>query len=105
MSPAAGLDFGSQLVGSTTASQSITLFNDPTDPNTATVNFVGKVLVKGDYAETDDCPFSLAPGSICTLTVTFNPKIVGFEPGTLTINYTPEPGGVPQIVHLRGTGQ
>jgi len=105
MSPAAGLDFGSQLVGSTTASQSITLFNDPTDPNTATVNFVGRVLVKGDYAETDDCPFSLAPGSICTLTVTFNPKIVGFEPGTLTINYTPEPGGVPQIVHLRGTGQ
>jgi hypothetical protein len=105
MSPAAGLDFGNQLVGSTTAAQTITLFNDPADPNSATVNFVGKVVKTGNYVETDDCPFSLAPGGICTLTVTFTPKAVGFAPGTLTINYTPEPGGVPQIVRLRGTGQ
>jgi len=30
---------------------------------------------------------------------------VGFDPGTITINYTPEPTGDPQLVYLRGTGQ
>jgi len=30
---------------------------------------------------------------------------VGFIPGKLTINYSPEPFGVPQFVYLRGTGQ
>jgi len=105
MSPGAGLDFGTQAVGSATQALTITLFNDPSDPNSATVNFVGKVVVKGDYSETDDCPFSLAPGGTCTLTVTFKPKVVGFDPGTLTINYTPEPTSSPQTVYLRGTGR
>jgi hypothetical protein len=49
------------------------------------VNFVGKLTVKGDYSEADDCPFSLAPGSSCTVTVGFKPKIVGFDPGSITI--------------------
>jgi hypothetical protein len=105
MSPGAALDFGNQPRGKASVPQTITLFNDPADPNSATVNFIGKVVVKGDYSETDDCPFSLAPGGICTLTVTFNPKVAGFDPGTLTINYTPEPTGSAQIVYLRGTGQ
>ena len=105
MSPAAAVDFGTQTVGQATTQQTITLFNDPADPNSATVNFVGKVVVKGDYTETDDCPFSLAPGGTCTLTVTFKPKIVGYDPGMLTINVTPEPTGSAQIVHLRGAGQ
>jgi hypothetical protein len=105
MSPGAGLNFGNQPVGKATLPQTITLFNDPADPNSATVNFIGKVAVKGNYSETDDCPFSLAPGGSCTLTVTFKPTAVGFDPGTLTINYTPEPTGQAQIVYLHGTGQ
>jgi hypothetical protein len=105
MSPGAGMDFGNQPEGKGSAAQSITLFNDPNDPNAGTVSFVGKIVVKGDYSESDNCPFSLAPGAICTLTVTFKPKIVGFDPGSLTINVTPEPTGSPQIVQLRGTGQ
>jgi hypothetical protein len=107
MTPAAGLDFGIQPIGDPTfipAPQTITLFNDPNDPNSATVKFVGKIQLKGSYVELDDCPFSLPPGSSCTITVTFNPKAEGFDPGTLTINYTPEPTGVPQIIYLRGTG-
>jgi|HubBroStandDraft_6_1064221.scaffolds.fasta_scaffold00330_8 hypothetical protein len=105
MSPGAGLNFGSQPKGLSSAPQTITLFNDPNDPNAGTVNFVSKVVVSGNYSETDDCPYSLAPGGICTLTVTFDPAGVGFEPGTLTINVTPEPTGSPQIVQLLGTGQ
>jgi hypothetical protein len=105
MSPAAGLDFGNQAVGHSATKQTITLYNDPNDPNKGTINFVGKILVHGDYSESDDCPYSLTPGSVCTLTVGFKPKITGPDPGALTINYTPEPTGAPQIVYLRGTGQ
>ena len=101
MSPGAGLDFGNQAVGQASAPLTIALFNDPSDPNAATVNFTGN-LVRGDYAETDDCGASLASGSSCTLTITFKPKIVGFDPGTITIAYTI---GQTQTIHLRGTGQ
>lgn len=102
--PLAGLDFGSLPQGKGSLTQTITLFNDPNDPNTATVNFLGKIVVSGDYSESDDCPFSLAPGASCTLTVGFKPKIVGYDPGSLTINLTPEPTGAAQLVRLRGTG-
>ena len=101
MSPGAGLDFGNQAVGQASAPLTITLFNDPRDPNAATINFTGN-LVRGDYAETDDCGASLASGSSCTLTITFKPKIVGLDPGTITIAYTI---GQTQTIHLRGTGQ
>ena len=101
MTPGAGLDFGNQPKGIASSPLTITLFNDPKDPNTAAVNFTGN-LVKGDYSETDNCGASLAPGSSCTLSVVFLPGVVGFDPGTMTITYSP---GQTQIVHLRGTGQ
>ncbi len=101
MTPGAGLDFGTQVRGAVGVPLTITLFNDPKDPKAGTVNFTGN-LVKGDYTETDNCGASLAPGSSCTMSVTFQPKIVGFDPGTITIAYTV---GQTQIIHLRGTGQ
>jgi hypothetical protein len=101
MTPAAGLNFGTQTHGQAGTPLTITLFNDPKDPNAGTVNFTGN-LVKGDYTETDNCGASLASGSGCTMTVLFQPKIVGFDPGTITITYTV---GQTQIVHLRGIGQ
>jgi hypothetical protein len=104
MSPSAGLDFGSVAKGTLSALMSITLLNDPTLTNPQTVTFVGKVVAQGNYTETDDCPVTLAPGSSCTLTVIFKPSGVGFESGTLTINYSPAPFGEPQFVYLRGTG-
>lgn len=107
MTPAAGLDFGIQPIGDPTflpVPKTITLFNDPSDPNSATVNFIGRIQVSGNYIELDDCPFSLPPGGNCTINVTFNPKGEGFSPGTLTINYSPEPTGIPQTIYLRGTG-
>jgi len=105
MTPGAGLDFGLQTVGHSSAKQNITLFNDPTDPHAGTVTFVGKISATGDYSEGDDCPASLAPGSSCTITIGFKPKVVGPDPGTVVINYTPEPTGAPQIIYVRGTGQ
>jgi hypothetical protein len=119
MSPSAGLDFGNQAKGKTSAPMTVTLVNDPnlTYPqcgtqDCATVTFVGKITVSGgSYSESDDCPATLAQGSSCTLTVTFKPGSVGFSTGLLTINYTQlssagvvTPGN-PQFVYLRGAGQ
>jgi hypothetical protein len=105
MSPGAGLNFGNQKKGTTSAPLTITLLNDATLPNPQTVTFVGRITAQGNYSESDDCSATLAPGSSCTLSVTFTPSGVGFEPGTLTISYSPAPAGVPQMVQLRGTGQ
>ena len=105
MLPSAGLDFGSQAVGNASAPLTITLLNDPNLTNPQTVTFVGKILVSGSYSEANDCPATLAPGSSCTLTVTFKPGTVGLNTGKLTINYSPEPNGSAQFVYLRGTGQ
>ena len=101
MSPGAGLDFGLQTEGQTTAPLTIALYNDPKDPNSQTVNFSGNQM-RGDYIETDDCGTGLAPGGSCTLTFTFTPKVVGFDPGTFTLVY---PVGQTQTIYLRGTGQ
>ena len=105
MSPSAGLDFGNQAVGKSSGQMMITLLNDPSVPNPQPVSFIGKFTVQGNYSETDDCSVTLAPGSSCTLTVTFKPSIVGFSPGLITINYSPEPASAPQVIYLRGTGQ
>jgi hypothetical protein len=101
MQPGGGLDFGPQATGSPTAPLTITVFNDPADPNSATVNFTGNI-VKGDYQESDNCGFSLPPGGSCTLSVTFKPNVQGFDQGSMTITYN---GGQTQIIYFRGTGQ
>ncbi len=103
MAPGAGLDFGPVSVGKSSATQTITLLNDPNVNQT--VNFVGKIVVAGNYRESDDCPYSLAPNGSCVLLVTFSPTAKGHDPGTLTINYTANNVGGSQTVYLRGTGQ
>jgi hypothetical protein len=105
MSPSAGLDFGNQAVAKSSSPLLITLLNDPNLASPQTVTFVGKFTVQGNYSETDDCPVTLVPGSSCTLTIMFKPSIVGFDPGMIIINYSPEPNGAPQVIYLRGTGQ
>jgi len=107
MSPGAGLDFGAVPVGKTSGALTVTLFNDPADPSSTTVNFAGKAAVSGNYIETDDCPFALAPGGTCTITVTFKPSGVGFNQGAVSLVYTlgSNTAGNPQFVYLRGTGQ
>jgi len=107
MSPAAGLNFGSVPVRTSSTSQTVTLLNDPSVTPPQTVTFVGKVVVTGNYLETDNCPFSLAPGSSCTLTVNFTPTTKKPNPGTLAINYTTNSNNSfqTQTVYLLGTGQ
>jgi len=102
MSPAAGLNFGAENVGLTSAPMTVTLFNDAKDPNAGTVNFTGSILQGANFAGTDNCVGSLAPGNSCIVTVTFTPLKTGFTKGTVTIGYSP---GQTQTIFLRGTGQ
>ena len=109
MTPAAGLNFG-LVTENRPSSLTITLFNDPVDPNTGTVNVVSKVSSSSDFVETDSCPSSLAPNASCTLTFTFTPSKTVFETGvfTLTYNLVTSSGtqsGLIQTVWMRGTGQ
>lgn len=102
MTPSAGLNFGIQGKGTTSAPQTITLFNDPKDPMAGTITFTGSVLTGTNFAETDTCLGSLAPGGSCTFTVTFTPLGTGFESSTITIGYGV---GLTQTIYLKGTGQ
>lgn len=101
MAPAAGLNFGFQPESQTSLPLTITLTNDNQIANPIAINFNGNV-VSGDYAEIDDCGSSLAPGSSCTMNITFTPKVVGFDPGSITIPFN---NGQTQIIYLRGFGQ
>lgn len=106
MSPGAGLDFGIQARHQMSAPLSIIVTNDAQGPSPTPVTFTGNT-VQGDFAETDDCLPSLAPGASCTVKVTFMPTTAGYEQGRIMINYT-IPGQtvfIPQTIYLRGTGQ
>ncbi len=105
MTPSAGMDFGVMTDGLTSAPLNITLFNDPADPNTGTVNIANKIVSGSDYIETDNCPAALAPNSSCTITVTFTPEVVGLDPGNITIIYSlGSQIGLSQTIFLRGSG-
>ena len=80
----------------------ITLFNDPTDPASQTIDFSG-TIVKGNFTEIDDCGASLAPGASCTIQVAWNQKAADFEQGSIKITYNHAQEN--QMIYLRGYGQ
>jgi hypothetical protein len=102
LSPGAGLDFGTWPTGQTAyPPMNITLSNDNQIVNPQPI-IIQTILPKGDYAETDNCGFSLAPGSSCIMTITFTPKVTGFDPGSITITYN---SSFFQVISLHGFGQ
>jgi hypothetical protein len=106
MTPSAGMDFGTVIKGTASTPLTITLFNDPVDPQAGTVTFTSKLLSGADYLETDTCPPALASNDSCTITVTFAPKITGLDPGKITFTYNTSAAiGLVQTIYLRGTGQ
>ena len=91
------LVFSSQSVGTPSAAQSVIL----TNAGNAALN-VGNIQTTGDFAQTNNCPATLAANSSCTLNVTFAPTMTGTRNGTLTV--TDNSQGSPQTVNLTGTG-
>jgi hypothetical protein len=89
------------VVGATSPAQTATLTNTG---NTA-LSITGITLTgtnPSDFAETNECPASLAPQQTCTISVTFTPASAGSLTATLSVadNAT----GAPQTTTLNGTG-
>lgn len=90
------LAFGSQLVGTTSGSQTLTL----TNPGPATLT-ISSIAASGDFHQSNNCGSSLGATS-CTINVTFTPTATGARGGTLTV--TDNASNSPQSATLSGTG-
>lgn len=90
--------FGSQAIGTTSPSYTLTLNNWGTSDIT-----IGKSTITGDFMEKSACTGrTLAPGHLCYISLNFAPKAKGLRTGTLTI---PNSGSTSSImVTLNGTG-
>ena len=77
------LAFGQQPVGTSSASQNVTLTN--TGTAALTISSIGLTGTNsGDYAQTNTCPISpatLGVGANCTISVTFSPTAAGIPHG------------------------
>jgi hypothetical protein len=89
------LSFGVVAVGSVSAGQTVTVTN-----NSASAVAVNGITVAGDFSDATTCPASLAPGTNCTINVTFAPSVGGARTGTLTVNLS---SGTATVA-LTGTG-
>jgi hypothetical protein len=98
---ATSLTLGTQLVGTSSPAQSITLTNYGTVALSITgIGFTG--ADPGDFAETNTCGNSVAPGASCTINVTFKPTCVNARNASLSV--TDNAPGSPHTVSLTGEG-
>ena len=93
------IDFGSQPVGVTSPPKSATVTNVTDAP----IRILDVTASGIDFAETDKCGGSLAPGAHCEIDVTFTPAIAGPRIGTIIIT-GPDPAS-PRFLVVTGVGQ
>jgi hypothetical protein len=95
------LTFSSQTVGTTSASQTITLSNTGN-----AVLAIDSLTITGanagEFNQTNSCSASLAANLSCTINVTFTPTAAG--PAAAAVTFTDNAAGSPQAVSLNGTG-
>ena len=95
------LKFGTQAVGTTSAAMTATLKNDGAVP--FSVNSIGLTGTYAYwYAQTNNCPASLGPGSSCTISVRFSPTLALTKSAKLEIATSAT--STPLRVSLSGTG-
>jgi len=100
LSPTA-LNFGSVPVGQVTAPQTVTVTNvGTTTVNLTNFSITGTTSDYAIFAKT--CGSSLAAGTNCTISITFDPTKKGARKGKLNIFNS---GGATLIANLSGTGQ
>ena len=92
-----GLTFNSQLVGTSSASQPVTITN-----NSSAAMAITSLAVSSGWTETDNCLPSIAASSSCMVNVSFLPSTSGPVSGALTL--TDFATNSPQTVSLSGTG-
>jgi hypothetical protein len=95
--PAAGLSFGPQLVGTASPTQAATLTNTGSSPVV-----ISSIATNGDFSQSNTCGSSLAAGAKCSLTVTFAPSQPG--PRSTSITAADDTAGSPHLLSLSGIG-
>jgi hypothetical protein len=91
------LTFATQVVGTSSAAQAVTLSNYGT-----TTLSITRIVASGDFSQSNTCGSSLAAGASCKISVTFDPTRSGTRTGTVSV--TDNAPGSPQTVSLKGTG-
>ncbi len=95
----ANVAFGTQVVGTASSPQSVTLSN-----GTASAISVSAPSITGDFLiSSNSCGTSLAAGSSCVVQVEFKPTATGTRTGTLTISDSPD-NASPHQIGLSGSG-
>jgi Ca2+-binding RTX toxin-like protein len=97
----ASLAFGSQIIGSTSATQVITV------TNTGNASLVVSALTLsganlGEFTVTLNTCGTVLPGASCTINVVFTPTTIGAKSATVSINHNA--AGSPSNITLSGTG-
>lgn len=95
------LTYASQLVGSTSTAQSVTVKNTGTGAMSISGISVGGAN-SSDFSQTNTCGTSVAAGTNCQVNVTFAPTATGTRTATLSIS--DNASGSPQTVSLGGAG-
>jgi hypothetical protein len=91
------LSFGQQTTGASSGPQTVTLFN-----SASTVLKIGSIAATGPFSAVSACGATLAPGTSCTIAVTFSPTATGPQSGAVAIASNSQ--GSPQTVPLDGIG-
>ncbi len=91
-----GINFGTQEVGTTPATQNLVLSNAGGQPLT-----IASINISGDFEQSGTCAAALNPGENCNINISFIPTTKGDKSGTLTIATNAEDS--PHSVSLVGT--
>ena len=94
-----GLTFPTQSLGTPSQSQTVTLTNGDNSQTITSISLTGPD--PGDFAQTNTCPATLAPGAQCTITVTFTPQASGVRKADVEI--IDSAPGSPQYITLSGS--
>ena len=91
------LGYQPQAINTTSGAQSVYLTNS----GTGNLTFSGAgIATTGAFAQSNNCAAALAPHASCTIAVTFKPRVIGAQAGTLTVT-----GNISKLtVALTGTG-
>jgi hypothetical protein len=92
------MTLGAQIVGTTSAPQTVTL------TNVGTANLaITSIMASGDFSQTNTCGTTVSTDGDCTISVTFTPTAGGNRTGTITISDNGP--NSPQTIALSGTGE
>ena len=97
----AAVIFGEQAVGSSSQGEMVVLANAGDRPLA-----VGSITVTGasrrDFAQSNTCGSSLAPGASCTIAIRFTPSAAGTRTAVITVPSNSQPGSLQ--LKVQGTG-